>query len=438
MVVNGVRLPLSYDSQTPFLRHSGMANKNGNSFSHETVVTFSWSNVFLGKLLHKSDLIEVGPRGVRFIQQLYYDNLFEYGAMATSNECTASKMALCQVSSNEGWVLPSEGSWTPPPIFNITSQSNLLKDNVMRAFASETACHGETQGAGRAYTTSVQYSITSCDILQGKMLIVYHKQSKTVIAYPQSFGPIAYLLILLSAAVSTGGITYLTKISANGNNAIEEKQITDVSGASYISMFIIMNALSSIVVCAAVFAESKIHFHTTGDELVFWNGIWSGGFYSVIILFSLFFPDVYEQPNNKGPQSKSIIQILRRSFEIDSCVYALEIISIALYRTPENPYTSILSFYSAVRLWEKVFILCHGRNQVTFLSQNGAFHLSWLVHILRYIDLFLNLLNFNLICEVGMKPQYVSQEVWIFYFMLLVFITYCLVKYQWMIAITVF
>ena len=169
VVVECVRLPLSYDSKTPFLCHSVNANTNGKSFSHETLVTFSWSNVFLGKLLHKSELIEVGPRGVRFIPHIFYERLFNNGAIALSKDCFPSNQALCKVSSNEGWILPSEGLFTPP-IFNITSQNSLLQDVVMRAFASGTACHNEEQGA------LIFFKVQCKNIIPHLTLVVFEKQ----------------------------------------------------------------------------------------------------------------------------------------------------------------------------------------------------------------------------------------------------------------------
>lgn len=397
------RIPLSYDKQTPFLKHSVITSKS--------LETFSWSNVFLGNFLHKSELIEIGPRGIRFI--FHHDKQLEAPSIVEKSEkCKPTDLALCQ--ADEGWVLPSEGKWKDA-VFKITSDGRLLQDAVLRLLANETACHGENQGVGRAYchfnsSQKPQYSITSCDILQGKYIIVYVKSAETVLLYSQTFGPIAYFLVLISATISTGAIAYLSKapLQAKKNSEVvvvvvmtEVVVVKEDVGQRFVAHALNINACSSIIVCAAIFFRHKIQFHTDEDALVFWASVISGLIYSILVL--------------QSPDSP---------FQIDACMYALETISIALYRSPENPYSFILSLFMACRIWEKYFLLCHGRNQHFPLSS-------------RYLDVILALVNFHLICEIGVKPQYMFQEIWPFYFTMILFLTYCLVKYQWMMAITV-
>lgn len=411
--VHCFRIPLSYDKQSPFLKHSVI-----NSKSHES---FSWSNMFLGKFLHRSDIIELGPRGVRFI--FHQPQIMKpAGALiAKSENCKPTDLALCY--SSEGWFLPSEGKWGST-IFNITSSGSLLQDEVLRLFADENACHGENQGVGRAYyyaLQKVQYSITSCDILQGRYILAYVKGDETVYVYPQTFGPISYFLIIISATISTGAIAFFSKFSqtSTAKSKSERIDVVVVGGGTptldnsislmerqLLSYALNINAWSSIIVCAAVFYRDKIHFHTAEDALVFWFGVVSGLFYSMIVLETL---TLYHSNS---------------SFQMDGCMYALEVISIALYRTPENPYSFILSLFMACRIWEKYFLTCHGRNQPPSVP-------------LRCFDIIVALVNFQLLCEIGIKPQYVFQEAWPFYFITILFLTYCMVKYQWMIAITV-
>ena len=337
-----------------------------------------------------------------------------------SEKCKPTDLALCQ--SDEGWVLPSEGKWKDT-VFKITSDGRLLQDAVLRILANETACHGENQGVGRAYyhyynsSQKPQYSITSCDILQGKYIMVYVKGAETVLLYPQTFGPISYFLILISATISTGAIAYLSKLSLQTNKNTEAVNVvvtvvaeTPPEGGKvskeeveqkFVAYALNINAWCSIVVCAAIFFRNKIQFHTDEDALVFWSSVISGLIYSLL---------VFQSPHSP--------------FQIDECMYALETLSIALYRSPENPYSFILSLFMACRIWEKYFLLCHGRNQHSPLSA-------------RFLDIILALVNFHLISEIGVKPQYRFQEIWPFYFMMILFLTYCLVKYQWMMAITV-
>jgi hypothetical protein len=435
LLCGSVRIPLAYDNQSPFLHHSAN-NKNGNSFNHESLISFSWSNVFLGKLLHMSDIVEIGPRGVRFIfEGGALHNKAKNGLISSSKYCRPTELALCQVQSNEGWIIPSEGKWGALFSFNIISNSSLLKDDVMRVFAEETSCHREGQGGNRVYTSKViEYSITSCDILYGDYLIVYYKGDERVDVYPHSFGPIAYLLILISATVSTTAIAFLSKSSETEleDKKVKQPEVVVIIDAAlentdhklimmtrYIPFVFNINAFISTLVCFIIFMRSKIHFHIEGDLLIFASGVISGLLYEFCILITT----IYFNINNI--QKQWII-----SMEIDGCVYALQTIAIAVYRTPENPYTCIMLFFMACRIWEKFFLLCHGL---------GREHKS-LIHskYIRYIDIILAVINFNLICELGMKQQYIFQDVWPLYFMLNIFISYCLVKYRWILVVTVF
>ena len=289
----------------------------------------------------------------------------------------------------------------------------MLRDDALRTFSSETACHGEHQGTGRAYAPVSAYSVTSCDVMGGKYIVVYHKDNESVFVYPQSFGPIAYLLILTSATISTGSITYLSKSETPSSTSVNTTSLFH----RYIPYMILVNSLSSILVAAAIFLRDKIHFHTLEDGMVFWIGIVSG------LLYGLFVPLLRK--------TDTITKQWKNSFQIDCCMYALESIATALYRTPENPYASILIFFMACRLWEKSFILCHGKYFTKSVEYPYYYYL-------RYMDITLGIINFNFICENGMKQQYIFQDVWVFYFITIIFLAYCLVKYQWMIAITVF
>ena len=474
--MQGFRIPLAYDTQSPFLHHS-VNGKPGNSFNHESLVTFAWSTSFLGKLLHQSNVIEIGPRGVRFITQR---QALKSGWVERSNNCTPSNVALCQVETMEGWILPSEGAWQPPQ-FNITANGSLLEDHVMRLFADETACHDEKVGSGRNYysdpggggnlgSKGSTYTVTSCDVLQGRLIVAYVKPDQSLFVYTQTFGPIAYLLILFSATISTAAIAHLNQKapspSCQGNNDATKMDhphvllndntnhmqkamtitvsIDTSSGANYgkkeappqqgdmtisildsfyanCTLFIFnINTLSSILVCGCIFLRNKVHFHILEDAVVFWVAVCSGFLYAVMALFLL-----------KKPLLLPLATAEKLSLQIDSCMYSLQTISIALYRTPETPYASIIIFFMAYRIWEKVFRLCHGR---AIASSNS----STLLLLWQCSDVAVALLNFNLMCEVGMKHQYLFPNVWPLYLMLILFLTHCLVKYQWMMSIIVF
>ena len=93
-MIMAVRIPLDYNSPTPFLHHSGA---DGNSFNRDFLSTFSWSSNFLGKLLHQASKVEIGPRGVRFIRQHGSEAGQSFEWIERSMGCTPSDLALCQV-----------------------------------------------------------------------------------------------------------------------------------------------------------------------------------------------------------------------------------------------------------------------------------------------------------------------------------------------------
>lgn len=408
----GVRIPLSYDAPGPFLHHS-TTGKDGNSFNHLSLVSFSWSSSFLGRLLHESMLVEIGPRGVRFLRHpptVHGGATSLFGWLQRTVDCLPSDLALCQ--TDEGWVLPSEGQWPPPVTFEITSNASTLHNAVMQTFAAETACHGENQGTGRVYSSrSASYSVTSCDILHGKLLLVYVKGERSVFVYHQTFGPIAYLLILLSATLSTTAIASLSVESGQQPSSHPRSLKDQVHSywTAHAPLIFDINALCSIVVCALIYIRHRVHFHNVEDALVFWLSAASGCAY---LIFSF--------------KTKPLQR--RRSFEIDGCMYSLETIAIALYRSPETPYVSILAFFMACRIWHKVFLFCHG---LAASSSKAILDHSIL------LDLLLSVINYNLLCEIGLKPQFVLDEAWYFYGVLMLFLSYSLIKYQWMMIVVV-
>jgi hypothetical protein len=396
------RIPLTFDARSPFLQHSREA-REGNSFDHDTFSAFSWSNVFLGRQLHQSELVELGPRGVRFIRAPV--------ATPAGAECAPSELALCAPSSGEGWILPSEGKWGAAPRFDVSSNGSALEDGVLRLFARETACHGESQGAGRAYRGGGVYSVTACDILQGQHFMVYAKPGRVAV-YPQTFGPIAYFLIIVSATISTGGIAYLSQRAEapkkDSVSIVVHQSLCDVAPPrAYLSGLFNLNALCSIVVCVGLVGRGATHFHTRVDGVAFGAGALSGLFYVACVARALYFA---------APTAR------RNSYEIDSCMHALGTVATSLYRTPETPYASILILFMAFRIWEKAFLYCHGRSRALGAGV--------------YLDLGLALLNFQLMCEAGARPQYVFRDAWAFHFVLVLFLSFCLVKTQWAFGVT--
>jgi hypothetical protein len=450
-MIVAVRIPLDYNSPTPFLHHSGA---DGNSFNRDFLSTFSWSSNFLGKLLHQASKVEIGPRGVRFIRQHGSQAGQSFEWIERSMGCTPSDLALCQVRTKEGWFLPSEGKWPLPPSFPITSNTSLIEDAAMRLFAGETACHGENQGPGRFYyhrqslldsawdmSSVFSYSVTSCDVLHGRLLVVYTKGDETIFVYNQTFGPVAYIFILLSATISVGAIGYLNKESAtdhqNGIAVLIESQTETEKDHGGTPLFLsssfyqryspavfTLNVIASLIVCSAIYIRNKFHFHIFEDSIVFWVALASGLTYSILSVL------VWNYCHDDGQLEGS--HRVRKSLQIDACMYSLQTIATAIYRTPENPYAALIVFFMACRIWGKFFMSCHG------LRTSPCNTEEWYYAYFNLFDLILALVNFNILCEIGLKEQYILGDVWAYYFTVILFLSYSLIKYQWMMTIVVF
>ena len=73
-----------------------------------------------------------------------------------------------------------------------------VRSEVLRAFAeaSETACG--YNGAGRSLLKhSANYTVSGCDVLQGRLVALYAPNSDEVRLFKQTLGPMAYTAAIL-------------------------------------------------------------------------------------------------------------------------------------------------------------------------------------------------------------------------------------------------
>jgi hypothetical protein len=402
--VYGARIPLDIDMRsTPFLQ-STLSSVQGSTTPKIARAPFTWSHMYLGKLLHQSRVVELGPRGALFVMYPHHESTG--GAqMPLSASCSTSEKALCVTS--EGEVLPSallNDGTAHSAQFNVTATPWLLQESMLRTLGHLLdACKLESNGGARVYYADgrPEYTVTACDVVQGTHVLVYEPRLKRVSLRAQTFGPAAYVICLLSATMH---IAFLASPAASSE-----------------AWFFPCNCLLSVVACLVLYLKGEVQFHTLEDEVFFWiSGAYALG------------------------------ALLRRRDE--AYLFALSMMAAALYRTHETPYAPILGYVLGYRAWmlllqetkpnikgpyssyaynptamNKLSVGGKGAVVVTAgavaADPQNAFGLS-------FTELVLMLVYTSLFCEIAIKPLLMQGGMWTLQMVFHMFVTYSLAKYR--------
>lgn len=236
------RIPLS-DGALPFLSINSLGS-----------TLLEWNNGAVLDILQAASLVEISPRGLRFVYKSHLNlkNL-QPMAVATDGHCKAHRGCLCTIvreddgdmdfddyydpiifnNNFEGYYMPSpslfismldyhDNSTVPQidassealvisknisNIINngsiwVTSRWDLLKSTVLASYASASNQACASNGQGRFFismeeASAVVYTVSGCDILQGHTVAMYYPQQDRMILVKQTFGPMAYTVILL-------------------------------------------------------------------------------------------------------------------------------------------------------------------------------------------------------------------------------------------------
>ena len=352
--------------------------------------------------------------------------------------CSPSARALCQAdyrSKREGLVLPSANYYEGEdgavdnsnnnnnnngPLFKVTADPSQLFNPVLKLLAQVDACGKDNKGHGRIYSESLEYTVIACDAIQGNHVLVYDKTKEggEISIVEQTFGPMAYLLILI---LSTINIYALATASSSGSyknmeSNSEQKEIlpalkintdqpqTDSSllhsnkktvetSGYYTQRIFQWNAIISVLACFIVYWRQIFQFYTQEDQSFFWvSGVCS----MVYLMCGV----------EKAPEGY---------------IWALSVMASTLYRTHETPYAPIIAYILGYRTWSKMLVLCNGGGSSKKIASGK---------LTEYADLFICLLYTAIFCEIALKPQCLYQEIWPIYYMFHTFICYCIVKYQ--------
>jgi hypothetical protein len=238
--------------------------------------------------------------------------------------CKASYLSVCSMGE-EGMILPTSHpanqNYLIPFSNNTNSSSNdkvlvtglshpTFRSSVLSTYASQSkqACASDkSQGWGKSRTLISNmsvYFVSNCDVLRGHIVAMYDPNLNEVVLYSQTFGPMAYFLILIAALLCLYG--------ASGENDKVNVSFMTATTFSILSMACTFS-------CGLLSIIRGIPFITIEDEVHFWSSIVCGlGMGSLGFIYS------------------------NSLYASDSCLFALISITVAMYRTPENPYMGIL------------------------------------------------------------------------------------------------
>jgi len=274
-----------------------------------------WGGSNMIRWLHESQTVEIGARGIRFVDSLCT------AARTPTEPCESTHLALCETVS--GLLFPSaigDGimvtGMVNPKLNSSASQQY--------ADAASTSCDSTFDGSGTGRTvvmTMPVYTASACDVMQGHLVTIF--SAGRVMVVPQTFGPMAYTVVLLA-----------TLICIYGASATAETWSLVICAAGTLT-------------CCLVYAVSGIPFLTIEDETHFW--------FSVV---------------------STVLALCFRS--PDACLCMLGTIANTLYRSPETPYAAIFVTALAVRAWQKIRSAASTKNSSVWTSLDLLFTVTYL------------------------------------------------------------
>ena len=369
----GKRIALTdSDTPTPFLC-TGASNEQ-----------VQWSGALMMRLIHQAQVVEVGARGIRFVDARWFpSSIYEHHRDGIKDSCESTPHALCRTPA--GLLFPtSEESVLVTgqlvPVFNSSLAERFALESVE-------ACNGAYEGGGQGRTVVIDqaiYTASACDVMQGHLVTMFKPQTSEALLVPQTFGPMAYTVILAAALLCIYGAS-----SADNNNSKQRWLTLGVCAAATIA-------------CCMVYGLSGIPFLTIEDEIHFWMAIAGTlSFCAVDCGLLLLDDDADAKTRGAKPYSTKVVTP-------DVSIYMLGAIADALYRTPETPYAGIFVVAFAIRTWQKSIAL--------FLFNAPASSSSTMVLLtLMHLDLLYSTLFMCLTTEIGFVPQFADREDWPIY-----------------------
>ena len=349
-----------------------------------------WSGAEMIRLMHNSQVVEVGPRGIRFVDTKWTPHS---GNTGVADTCESIPQALCQTP--EGVLFPSPGHDGEILVTGLLEPR--FRNTVSQKFAEDSneACDTiEGEGKGRTVIMDkVVYTASSCDVMQGHIVTVFWPRLGKVSLHPQTLGPMAYTVMLITALICVYGA------ASSSSAAIPNEQQRWLT--------LVVCFWGAIASCTT-YSLSGISFVTMEDEIHFWMSI-AGTLVCVALDIIIMYMVSYQKLDCFIKLAEHLMKIASTT---DACIYMLGTIADTLYRGPETPYAGIFTVFLAVRTWQRAHIL--------FFFKSTNIWISLLLHI----DTAFCIVYLCVTSEVGLVPQYADREDWPIYAGVGAFITF--------------
>jgi hypothetical protein len=333
------------------------------------IMAIQWSSAEMVRSIHLSQAIEVGARGIRFVSARWTPLASFYKPSSSStttfvDTCNSSALAFCDTGM--GLVLPSLAD----NVIVTGLPSAGLSNRIAQGFSQQASKACDERGDGRVMLLNASmYTASACDIMQGHLVLILRPADDEAMLFPQTFGPMAYTVILITCLICIYGASSLEQ----------------TSWQKYVTWGV---CAAGTTACCLLYALSGIAFVTAEDQAHFWMSVVG----TILVVGADAIATFYFS------KEKMLMQHVKG---IDLCIYMLGSIADALYRSPETPYATIFVTALAIRAWQKIYTLFF---DVTTCQNIGVL---WILHL----KLLYNLMYLSLTAECGLVSQYTEREV---------------------------
>ena len=369
-----------------------------------------WSGAEIMRLIHFSQVIEIGARGIRFVEARS-EPAHNVMVMGEKDKCESLYQGLCATSDTilfptaffaDGVLISGQFN----PSFNSTVSQRFARN-------AHAACETiEGYGQGRTMVMDqVVYTASSCDVMQGHLVTMYRPMTAEVFVHTQTLGPMAYTVILITALICIYGASSAAWPRRNDG-------------------LILSVCLAGTCACCMVYMVSGICFVTMEDEVHFWMSV-SG---TLLALMFELAPIIISCSGGVGCNhdwEKLKTNRMMIPHTCDCCIYMLGTITDMLYRSPETPYAGIFVIFFAIRAWQRAYVLFFHlvKPSSHYYYENGADITSpsfttIIMAVLLHMDAVYSTFYLCLTAEVGLVPQYADDEDWPIYAGVGAFITF--------------
>lgn len=393
LCVYSFRISLSDTSNSPFLYYG-----SGTEFKE-----IKWGSPDFLSLLHSSCVMEISTRGIRTVSH-FKNSQFSY-CVDTMNyvqnrissvdaihqylnqNCLPEEEALCWINSHGG-LFPTSAklnqsvavSGRQQPFFNSSILSFFHRKSKLHCGNANNGI--SNQGRGRTFIQlSVSdmdvYSISSCDIMNSNIHVVYTPFNNKIQLIMDTYGPMAYCILL------TVTVLLLYMISFNF------QYMTDPNVKSMFNLHVVISSMicicTSLSLLLSYFIFSFV-FLNIEDEIYF--------ILSIILTLSSSCIGLYVKTNE---------------INFQSCIWTLSSIACIVYRSPENPYIFLIAFVFAIEMWYTLY------NIINIASKQQPTHQDTMEWIYQLAKLSMTMVYIFLCLELGIKHLYKEPEDWIIY-----------------------